>query len=207
MVTPPTSTMFPMLSFTKLLAPLHLLAYSTLLGTQLYQSFVMVKISYQALPRSAFTTLQKRVFPIYFRSQSLLLVMTIATFPPHGPSLLAKEKGDWIAFLVAGVAAGLNLVVYGPRTRNAMIERIHQGKFSNKSSNFKVSVRHINKATETRDGRQLVDVGAISDDMRKLNRSFSRNHAMSIHLNLITIGASLWYGWRLASRLKFETSG
>jgi hypothetical protein len=46
--------------------------------------------------------------------------------------------------------------------------------------------------------------GGVSDEMAKLKKEFSRNHAMSIHLNLIALGATLWYGWRLASRLKFE---
>lgn len=45
----------------------------------------------------------------------------------------------------------------------------------------------------------------MSDDMKILNRAFSRAHAMSIHLNLITIGATIWYGLRLASNLQFET--
>jgi hypothetical protein len=56
------------LSLASILTPAHFFAYSTLLGAELYQSFVMTKIAYQALPRSAFTTLQMRVFPIYFRS-------------------------------------------------------------------------------------------------------------------------------------------
>lgn len=53
------------------------------------------------------------------------------------------------------------------------------------------------------DARNVIE-GFISDEMKNLNRSFSRNHAMCIHLNLITIVATLWYGWRLASRMKFE---
>lgn len=125
---PPISNM-PSLSFlSTLLAPLHLLAYSTLLGTELYQSFVMTKIAYHALPKTAFTSLQKKVFPVYFRSQSLLLILVATTFPPHGPVSLVKEKGDWVAFVVAGATAGLNLMIYGPRTKNVMIERIHQGE-------------------------------------------------------------------------------
>jgi hypothetical protein len=44
-----------------------------------------------------------------------------------------------------------------------------------------------------------------SIEMGHLNRSFSKIHAMSIHLNLITIIATLYYGWRLASRFKFES--
>lgn len=109
------------------LAPFHLLAYSTLLGTELYQSLVMTKVCYQALPKPAFTTLQKRVFPIYFRGQSLFLVLAALTVPPHGPISLVRNKWDWIPFVVAGVTAGLNLVVYGPRTKQTMIDRIHQG--------------------------------------------------------------------------------
>ncbi|RYC63370.1 hypothetical protein CHU98_g2870 [Xylaria longipes] len=178
-----------------LLAPLHLLSFSTLLGTQLYQTFVVTKICYVSLPRSAFTTLQKRLFPIYFRGQSLLLLLTIVTIPPYGPVTLIANKVAWIPFAFAGVTAALNLLVYGPRTRQLMIERIHQ---------------------ETRDGLHKqttddVDVDVVEDvvetpslEMQRLRRSFSRNHAMSIHLNLLTIGAMLWWGWKLASSLSLE---
>jgi hypothetical protein len=55
----------------------------------------------------------------------------------------------------------------------------------------------------TRDGKAQVN-GTMSDDMKALNRAFSKAHAMSIHLNLVTIGATLWYGWRLASKLQFK---
>lgn len=164
------------------LAPLHLLSYSALLGTELYQTFVNTKVCYQTLPRSAFTTLQKHLFPIYFRGQTLLLLLTAATIPPYGPFTLQASKSNWVPFSIAGVTAILNLVIYGPRTRQLMIDRIHQ---------------------ETRDGRKSNDPTELSDDMKTLNRSFSRNHAMSIHLNLISIGAMIWWGWKLASRLDF----
>ncbi|KAI1735835.1 hypothetical protein F4680DRAFT_452498 [Xylaria scruposa] len=172
-----------------LLAPLHLLSFSTLLGTQLYQTFVVTKICFVSLPRSAFTTLQKRLFPIYFSGQSMLLLLTIVTIPPHGPLTLVANKVAWIPFAIAGVTAALNLLVYGPRTKQLMIERIHQ---------------------ETRDGLQKQttdDVDAAEDpspEMQRLRRSFSRNHAMSIHLNLLSIGAMLWWGWKLASSLNLE---
>ncbi|KAI1465353.1 uncharacterized protein F4812DRAFT_461661 [Daldinia caldariorum] len=148
------------LSPASFLAPIHLFSYSTLLGMELYQSFVMTKVCYQELPRLAFTTLQKRIFPIYFRGM-----------------------GNWIPFAVAGVTALLNLMLYGPRTRQIMIQRIHQ---------------------ETRDGRKSNDPVEVGEEMGALNKAFSRNHAMSIHLNLITIGATLWWGWKLASRLNVQ---
>jgi hypothetical protein len=58
----------------------------------------------------------------------------------------------------------------------------------------------------TRDTNLKLEAGTVSDDMKKLNRSFSRAHAMSIHFNLITIGATLVYGWQLAAKLNFEAS-
>jgi hypothetical protein len=109
------------------LAPVHLLAYSALLGTELYQTFVLTKVSYQALQRSAFTTLQKKVFPVYFQSQSLLLFIVAVTTPPYGPASLVCTKTDCVSFGIACVTAGLNLLVYGPRTKELMIERVHQG--------------------------------------------------------------------------------
>lgn len=108
------------------MAPLHLLAYSTLLGTELYQSFAMTKLAFQSLPRSAFTTLQKRVFPVYFRSQTLLLIVVALTLPPSGPVSFCNMSNS-ITFALAGGAALLNLLIYGPRTQRIMIERIHQG--------------------------------------------------------------------------------
>jgi hypothetical protein len=116
-------------SLVAILAPVHVLAYSTLLGTELWQSFVMTKVAYQALPRSAFTTLQKRIFPIYFQSQSLLLLLVVATCPPCGPMSLLKNRSEGISLMIASSTAVLNLLVYGPRTKDLMIERVHQGMY------------------------------------------------------------------------------
>ncbi|KAK3305232.1 uncharacterized protein B0T15DRAFT_531709 [Chaetomium strumarium] len=166
------------------LAPYHLLFFSTLLGTELYQTFVNTKICYLALPRPTFTTLQKRLFPIYFRGQTILLLLTAATLPPRGLFSLVKHKADWIPFTLAGVTAVLNLVVYGPGTQKAMVDCIHQ---------------------ETRDAKLRLN-GHLGEDtpspeMQRLRKAFSRNHTMSIHLNLISIVAMVFYGWRFASRL------
>ncbi|KZM22418.1 uncharacterized protein EKO05_0000091 [Ascochyta rabiei] len=167
------------------MAPIHLLTYSALLGTELYQSFIMTKVAFQALPRSAFTSLQKRVFPIYFKSQSLLLILVALTLPPYGPASVVHNKSDWVPLVIAGGTAALNLSVYGPRTLRFMVERVHQ---------------------TTRDSKPLTDSKEISVEMKRLNRLFSKAHAMSIHLNLISIIATLCYGWRLSSKLSFEAA-
>lgn len=109
------------------LPPVHLLAYSALIGTELYQTFVVTKITYRTLPRPAFVGLQKQLFPAYFKAQSLLLLVVALTRPPYGPFSSFGELVSCIPFVIAGVTAGLNLVLYGPRTRALMIERATQG--------------------------------------------------------------------------------
>jgi hypothetical protein len=109
------------------LAPYHLLSYGTLLGTTLYQTFVVTKVCYQALPMSAFTTLQKRVFPLYFQIHTSLLILTALTLPPYGPVSLIQKKKDWMPLAFATTMAMFNLVKWGPRTQTAMIDRTHQG--------------------------------------------------------------------------------
>lgn len=114
-------------SFSNIL-PYHLLSLSTLIGSQLYQSFIVTKIAYDALPRTAFTSLQKKLFPVYFGTQAVLLLATLATAPPRGLFSITQKKGTWIPLLLAVVPTGLNYFVFGPRTRQLMIDRIHQGK-------------------------------------------------------------------------------
>jgi hypothetical protein len=109
------------------LAPYHLLSYGTLLGTTLYQTFVVTKVCYQALPMSAFTTLQKRIFPLYFQIHTTLLILTALTLPPYGPVSLIQKKKDWMPLAFATTMAMFNLVKWGPRTQTAMIDRTHQG--------------------------------------------------------------------------------
>lgn len=88
----------------------------------------MTKVCFQALPLSAFTTLQKRVFPVYFLGQSSLIFLTIISHPPVGPLSLAKSIGDALPLAMAGTMALLNLIKYGPSTQKAMVDRAHQGE-------------------------------------------------------------------------------
>ena len=114
---------------TIILPRLHFLLYSTLLGTELYQTFILTKVTFQALPRPAFITLQKRLFPVYFRIQTFLLVLTAVTFPPRGLLSLSEAKLDGALFFMAGVTAMGNLIVYEPRTQAAMdaVAKVGQG--------------------------------------------------------------------------------
>lgn len=132
-------------------------------------------------------SLQKKVFPAYFGAETALTLATAVTYPAG--SLLALS-GNSLDLTLLGVSlgmSGLNLLVYGPRTTNAMQARNHQ---------------------ETRENLKLGASAELSKDkcsaeMYKAKRLFSFNHAMSIHLNLLGLFATIAYGLSLSSRLSF----
>ncbi|KAI1014852.1 hypothetical protein LB503_003941 [Fusarium chuoi] len=165
---------------TALLAPAHLLSFSTLLGSQLYQTFIITKVTFKHLPRTPYINLQKNLFPIFFQGQALLLFLTAITLPPYGALSLIKHKSDWIPFAISGFVSVLNLMVFGPRTRQLMLDRVEQGALEGKTAE------------------------GASSTMGVIKKRFTTSHAMCIHLNLIGLGAHLWYTWRLASRLDFS---
>ncbi len=43
---------------------------------------------------------------------------------------------------------------------------------------------------------------SVSQEMRRLQRSFSRSHAMVIHLKAVAMVATVWYGFSFASRIQ-----
>lgn len=135
----------------QLLPQSHLLIYSTLFGAQIYQTFIVTGLNFRVLPRPAFRTLQKKAFPLYFRFQTAFVFFTAVTVPSGGLlSLLGVRLGggkvttsastwDLVALGVAGATALLNLLVYGPRTSVAMVEKTHQGELVLRSSTFSFS--------------------------------------------------------------------
>ncbi|KAK0935711.1 hypothetical protein LTR29_012713 [Friedmanniomyces endolithicus] len=131
----------------------HLLTYGTLLGSNLFQTFLNGPVSYTALPRPQFSTLQQAIFPPYFTLQSLLPLVLALTWPgdshhttstPLGlrgsgdvtgrlnagyAGLLAREN-FWDALVPIAMMFGtslLNLAVLGPATTRVMRRRKHQG--------------------------------------------------------------------------------
>lgn len=71
------------------------------------------------------------------------------------------------------VTALANLVYIGPQTTKVMGLRKHQ---------------------ETRDGKKSWDEGPHSREMEKLNRQFGILHGVSSLVNMVGLGAMVWYG-------------
>ncbi|KAH8807452.1 hypothetical protein F5884DRAFT_789278 [Xylogone sp. PMI_703] len=168
----------------------HLIAWGALVGTQVYQTFIVTKLCYLYLPRPQFTTLQKRVFPVYFGLELALVVATAVTYPSGSLVALRNNTLDSALLGITLGMSALNFLIYGPRTTEAMIQRSHQ------------ETREQLKSKEKDAGATATNGEApVSPEMHKAKRKFSHNHAMSIHLNLIGVITCIVYGISLSSRM------
>ena len=123
----------------------HILTYGTLLGSNLFQTFLAGPIAFTCLPRPQFSTLQQKIFPPYFSFQTVLPLVLALTWPGEkvagaigvgsvrkdaGWRGLMEEGNLWTALLPIGIMFGTslaNLFVLGPATTKVMRERKHQG--------------------------------------------------------------------------------
>lgn len=162
----------------------------------------MTKLCFRHLPRPQFTNLNKHVFPIYFSLQLGLVLLTVATYPPQSFLSLVRQ-GHWNEYVPLAlnvIMAALNAGVYGPRTLKLMVERTHQ---ETRDGAHKTKDQAQAQAQGQGQDEQQTDT-VISEAMRLLKRTFSRSHAMAIHLNAIAMITTVWYGFSLASRIQFE---
>ncbi|KAI9801689.1 MAG: hypothetical protein M1833_002371 [Piccolia ochrophora] len=178
----------PDLSLLATPAPYHILSYGTLLGTQMFQSFVGGIVAYKALPRPQFASLQQAIFPVYFAMTTALPVVLALTYPSDrgngglGGSLLAESKSTALVPIGVMFATSLvNWVALGPATTKVMRERKHQ---------------------ETRDGKKSYDAPPHSKEMMRLNRKFGMLHGASSAINMVGLLATVWYGVCLSERMR-----
>ncbi|EMD01112.1 hypothetical protein BAUCODRAFT_29508 [Baudoinia panamericana UAMH 10762] len=175
----------------------HILTYGTLLGSNIFQTFLNGPLAFKVLPRPQFSTLQTAIFPPYFTFQTALPLVLAATWPGEqlagiggaalrqnaGPRGLLEGDNVWVAMIPIVTMFGtslLNLLVLGPATTRVMKERKHQ---------------------ETRDGKKYYDPGPKSPEMQRLNSSFGVLHGASSLANVIGLVAMLYYGFVLADKL------
>jgi hypothetical protein len=149
-------------------------SYGTLLGSTIFQSFIGGITAYRALPRAQFSSLQKAIFPPYFAMQTGIPALLFLTYPRSllSPASSADKSNAWLigTMFVSGL---INLVWAGPETTRVMGLRKHQ---------------------ETRDGKKSWDEGPHSQEMQALNKKFGMLHGVSTLVNMVGLGAMIWYG-------------
>jgi hypothetical protein len=166
-------------------------------------------LSSRAIPVPQFRTLQKRIFPAYFNLQLFLIAAVAATYPNFLVFSLVQKWDELIPIGVMFITSSLNGAVFGPQTLRAMIDQTHQGELKIRIHILTVLLlpnnMHAKTKSETRDGCRYGDV-VKSNEMKAVTRRFSKAYAMSIHLNLIAIVATIWYGVILASKLSYRNT-
>ena len=112
---------------------------------------------------------------------------------PSGPSSLipylssspklqtATDKLSATLIATMFLTALVNLVYVGPETTRVMGLRKHQ---------------------ETRDGKKSYDAAPHSAEMERLNKQFSILHGVSSLVNLVGLGAMVWYAGVLGQGLR-----
>ncbi|KAI1469359.1 uncharacterized protein F4812DRAFT_422803 [Daldinia caldariorum] len=174
------------------LAPYQVLTYGTLLGTQVFHTFINSILSFKVLERPQFATLQRAVFPAYFGIQTAAPVLLALTYPgsknPFGvPSSLAgvfHPSNRWGVLVPLGtifVTGLVNLTYLLPET-NKMTD--------------------LRREQEKKDAKASYEKGAHSEEMAVLNKKFGQLHGISSLTNLITLIATIVYGVNLSSRLE-----
>lgn len=115
-------------------------SYGTLLGTEVFQSFIAGVQAYRVLPRPQFATLQSALFPIYFSMQTALPIVMAITYPGERSAVgntniglsgvLAEVNrfGVLLPLVTIFATSAANLAIIGPATTKCMRERKHQGK-------------------------------------------------------------------------------
>ncbi|KAJ5439393.1 uncharacterized protein N7458_010391 [Penicillium daleae] len=168
--------------------PYHILSYGTLLGSQVFQSFVSGIVAFRALPRPQFATLQTAIFPVYFSMQTALPVVVALTASRGGQALglsglVAPENryNTLLPMATVAITGLINMFVLRPLTVKTMRERKHQ---------------------ETRDGKKSYDAPPHSKEMVALNKKFGRIHGLSSLVNLVSLIATVWYGAVMSKRLE-----
>ncbi|KAI0844981.1 hypothetical protein F5Y00DRAFT_247607 [Daldinia vernicosa] len=172
-------------------APYHVLSYGTLLGTEVFHTFINSILSFKVLERPQFAILQRAVFPAYFGIQSAAPVLLALTYPGR-KNLLGVPSG------LVGVFHPTNrwgvLVPLGTVLVTGLVNLVYLLPETNK-------VTALRREQELKDGKASHEKGVQSEEMTALNKKFGQLHGISSLANLITVIATVVYGINLSARI------
>lgn len=145
---PPSTNIMAILNTIQTLicsAPVHLVCFFALLGTELHQSLITAKKYFHALRRDKSLASHGQVSPVLLRAQSILLILVAVTVPSRGLLSLIEHKSSWIPLLVGSYATALNVFLFHPRASRALNDL----QLQSKSFHLRVG-RFISKSNEIR---------------------------------------------------------
>jgi hypothetical protein len=129
-----------------------------------------------------FGLLQTHLFPPYFTLQTILPLVALSSYPVASYSSLTSSTLFYpitLPLIASSLLGAANWIWLGPWTTKVMKKRKHQ---------------------EYVDGKKYTDEGPHSEDMKRLNTTFSALHGASSLVNLIDIILLIWYAFEFAGR-------
>ncbi|GAA5870808.1 hypothetical protein JCM16303_001591 [Sporobolomyces ruberrimus] len=143
----------------------HNVIAGTLLGSTLWHGFIGGLVSYRTLPRQQFGNLQSKLFPHYFRLQSIGSLALLGLYHRAG-KLIKSDRNMWVLSVMA-VTSSLNWIIVGPWATAVMKKRHRRERIEGKDYN----------------------AADVSPEMKSLNSKFGVLHSISSLLNLGFLGA------------------
>ncbi|KAF9891518.1 hypothetical protein FE257_003985 [Aspergillus nanangensis] len=162
------------------LLPYHLVCYGGLFGLQIFQTFLNTKIQHPSTSIPDLITLEQDLFPTTCQCQLGIIILTVVTRPPYSIFSFANHHWNAIPLLIILLTATLNWLIFGPRTVSAAITR-----------------RSLRE--QATDGK-VADAGDPAG-FEPANRMLAVNCARLRRLNVVSLLATLWYGFALSSSL------
>lgn len=153
----------------------HVLAYGTLLGTLVFNTFIVGLTMFGNMPRQMFGRVQSKMFPKYFSltTASCLLLLAGHVLSPAG---LVLSSPGVVPLLVATALSFLNWLAIEPHVTAMMFAR------------YDIE----NKTSKTPEDEA---------EIKRLYKKFGAWHGISSLNNLGVLCAVVSYGWVIASKL------
>lgn len=145
----------------------HFFTYSGIFGVTCYQTFFAGIAAYKALPLEKFSDLQRVVFKGYFTIQVALQTILIASLP------FKPSKAQILCLLGALLGSAANLFTINPKTDHVITRRSELCR---------------------EEGKTYKDP-TVSDDIKKLNKEFSKLHGQAMMANMVVLFSTVVYGF------------
>lgn len=154
----------------------HVLAYGSLLGTLIFNTFIVGLTMFANMPRQMFGRVQAKMFPKYFSLTTAALLILLAGHWLYSPAGLSAAAPGVTPLLWAVGLNVVNLLFIEPYVTKMMFERYDLE----------------NKGSKTAEDEAQI---------KSLYKKFGAWHGVSSLNNLGVLAATVAYGWVIAGKL------
>lgn len=156
-------------------AMVHLLAYGTLLGSVVFNTFVVGLTMFGNMPRQMFGRVQAKMFPKYFGLTTAAIFVLLAGHGMSDAGLVMEAPGVRELATAAGLSV-LNMLLIEPYVTRLMFKR------------YDIE----NKPAKTAEDESQI---------KALYKKFGAWHGISSMNNLGVLACAVAYAWVIASKL------